>query len=79
MTAARLTVAAALAVAEATLAVARPADIILGAWSDDDGVAVAYGYSLDVEEIGPGPGSSPGATAPPDGSALWSYTSAWTP
>lgn len=55
MTAARLTVAAALAVAEATLAVARPADIILGAWSDDDGVAVAYGYSLDVVEIGPGP------------------------
>ncbi len=55
MTAARLTVAAALAVAEATLAVARPGDVILGAWADEDDVAVAFGVSEDIVAVGEGP------------------------
>ena len=51
----RLTIAAALALAEAALAVARPGEVILGAFADADGVAVGYGFAPDIVAVGPGP------------------------
>jgi len=54
MTADRLTIADALAIAEAALAVHRPGDVVLDAWADADSVAVAYGTPC-VILVGPGP------------------------
>lgn len=51
----RLSLSAALAIAEATLAAARPGEVILSAFADDDGVAVGYGYAEDIIAVGNGP------------------------
>ncbi|MBO3664797.1 hypothetical protein [Microbacterium stercoris] len=56
MTAAkRLSIPEALAIAEAALAVHKPGEMILGAWADARGVAVAHGFSENVVTVGPGP------------------------
>lgn len=51
----RLSVAAALAVAEALLAAEHSGERILSAFYDEDGVAVGYGFSELVVSIGNGP------------------------
>lgn len=51
----RLSVAAAVAVADAVLAIERPGERILSVLYDDDGVAVGYGVSELIVSIGNGP------------------------
>lgn len=56
MTAAhRLSIPAALALAEATLAARGEAEVILSACADDDGLAAGYGLPGLPSPVGPGP------------------------
>lgn len=51
----RLSIPAALALAEATLTVRGAGEVILSAFADDDGVAVGYGVPGLPDPVGNGP------------------------